>query len=54
MLTLNDSKTKSMPIVLRDSTGMLYDRLKVHSCGIYTGRNCLCEVIERVDSYKYV
>ncbi|KAG8309654.1 hypothetical protein J6590_079882 [Homalodisca vitripennis] len=55
MLSMNVSKTKCLPIALRAASGPPADlRLLLHSCGdsLYTA--CDCQLIERLDQYKYL
>ncbi len=52
-LTLNVSKTKFMPISLRDP-GEVVNEIKLHTCGNTRNANCNCKVIEKVNSYKYL
>jgi hypothetical protein len=54
ILTLNISKTKFMPISLRDRGGTLRDRLPIHTCGDVGSESCGCQSVERVDTFKYL
>lgn len=54
ILTLNVSKTKFMPISLRDRGGTLRERLHIHTCGDVDSATCGCQWIDRVESYKYL
>lgn len=54
LLSLNISKSKFMPIALRDNGDTQIDRLKLHSCGNPLSLTCHCESLERVNEYKYL
>ncbi|KAG8241770.1 hypothetical protein J6590_079360 [Homalodisca vitripennis] len=52
---MNVSKTKCLPIALRAASGPPADlRLLLHSCGDSLNTACDCQLIERVDQYKYL
>ncbi|KAG8315382.1 hypothetical protein J6590_072365 [Homalodisca vitripennis] len=52
---MNVSKTKCLPIALRAASGPPADlRLPLHSCGDSLNTACDCQLIERVDQYKYL
>lgn len=53
-LTLNISKTKCMPIFFKTESDPGPRRLYLHSCGDPLSRACGCDVIERVEQYKYL
>lgn len=53
-LTLNVSKTKFLPISLRDRGDILYDNIRIHTCGNTSSLTCGCNIIEQVSSYKYL
>lgn len=53
-LSLNISKTKFMPISLRECSDYTLRDLTIHSCGDYLNLTCNCEAIERVTTYKYL
>lgn len=54
VLSLNISRTKFMPISLRDSTEYYLQDLIIHSCGSFLNTKCSCESIEKVSCYKYL
>src|SRR5436190_3364379 len=54
LLTLNTSKTKFMPIALRDTSDTQINSIKLHSCDDYESEVCGCGVIDRVNAYKYL
>lgn len=54
VLTLNISKTKFMPISLKNSSDYALDDLVIHSCGNSLNNLCQCGNILRVTSYKYL
>lgn len=54
VLTLNVTKTKYMPIYLRNRNDMMDLTLKLHTCGNTRNINCRCQAIGQVDEYKYL
>jgi len=55
ILTMNISKTKCLPIVLRRGAEPPADlRVRVHACGDPADTDCACQTIEMVDSYRYL
>lgn len=52
-LTLNVSKTKCLPISLRNAGGYMKE-MKLHACDNINNQTCSCHVIEYVSSYKYL
>jgi hypothetical protein len=55
ILSMNTQKTKVLPIFLRKGRAPPINlELKLHKCTGETDDVCSCEIIERVDSYKYL
>lgn len=54
ILSLNVLKTKFLPISLAPKSDPNFNYLTLHSCGNLQNDFCQCEIIERVDCYKYL
>jgi hypothetical protein len=54
ILTLNVGKTKCLPIFTRRDAGPGARVLRVHVCGEPQSGTCNCNIIERVNEYKYL
>ena len=52
LLTLNITKTKFLPLSLRDNVDTDVNSIKFHSCGDSINYTCNCDSIERVNEYK--
>lgn len=53
-LSVNISKTKCLPIHLRQDCGPGALTLRMHSCGVSESDACGCAIIERVEQYTYL
>jgi hypothetical protein len=53
-LTLNIEKTKYIPIFFRNNSDPAPRRLTLHTCDDLQSVTCNCNVIERVEKYKYL
>jgi len=54
VLSLNVSKTKFLPISLRNNSDYNLQDLIIHSCGDLKNINCSCSSIAKVSFYKYL
>ena len=54
VLTVNVTKTKFLPISLRDQGGTANRGITLHTCGDVQSDTCGCSDIERVNTFKYL
>jgi hypothetical protein len=54
ILTINISKTKFLPMSLRSRGDTAVNNIKIHSYGCIDNLVCACDMIMRVDEYKYL